>query len=200
MNAKLILAGILSLAISGNALAADYTIDPDHSSVGFKVKHLAISTVPGKFAHFSGTFSYDEKSPAEAKAEAEIKVQSIDTGNQKRDDHLRSGDFFLAEKFPEIKFVSKEVKPGSDGQMAVVGDLTIRGVTKPVTLDVKFEGSGKDMYGKDRAAFVGTTKISRKEFGVNWNKVLETGGLVVGDEVQIEVSVEGTKIEGTKNS
>ncbi len=193
MNGKLILAGILSLVISGNAIAADYTIDPDHSSVAFKVKHLAISTVPGKFTQFSGTFSYDETNPAQAKAEAEIKVQSIDTGNQKRDDHLRSGDFFLAAEFPSIKFVSKEVKPGSDGEMSVTGDLTIRGVTKPVTLNVQFGGTGKDPFGKERAAFSGTTKINRKEFGVNWNKVMETGGFVVGDEVQVEISVEGTK-------
>jgi polyisoprenoid-binding protein YceI len=173
--------------------ADTYTIDPDHSVIGFKVKHLAISNVAGKFGEFNGTFQYDPKNIATSKTEAVIKVSSVDTQNKKRDDHLKEGDFFDEKKFPEIKFVSKEVKNVKGDTFDLVGDLTMHGMTKTLTLPVTFGGVAKDMYGNDRAAFSATTKLNRKDFGLAWSKLLETGALVVGDEVTINLEVEGIK-------
>lgn len=173
--------------------AADYAIDPSHSSVGFKVKHLAISSVPGKFGEFKGTFSFDPKNIDASKADAQISVGSINTGEAKRDDHLKSADFLDAAKFQTIAFKTTRVEKVSADQFKAHGDLTLHGVTRPVILDVTYGGSAVDPWGKERAAFLATTKINRKEFGLTWNKVLETGGLVVGDDVQITLEVEGIK-------
>ena len=178
---------------SSSAFAATYEIDPEHSSVEFKVRHLAISSVGGRFLEFAGTFNYDSSNLAASKTETAIKVATIDTRQKKRDDHLRSPDFLDAAKFPEIKFVSKEVQDATAGGFKLVGDLSIRGVTKPVTLDVEVGGTTKDMYGKERAAFTASTKINRKDFGVSWSKLLDNGALVVGDEVTITIEIEGIK-------
>lgn len=184
---------ILSLAFAGSAMATTYEIDPSHSTVGFKVKHLAISSVFGKFANFKGDFTFDPKAPDKAKAAAVINVGSINTEEKKRDDHLRSNDFFDAAKFPEMKFTTKEIKEVNGESFKVLGELTIRDVTKPVVLDVTYQGSATDPWGKERAAFTATTKINRRDFGLTWSKVLETGALVVGDEVTIQIEVEGIK-------
>jgi len=187
-------AALFALALtSSSALAAEYKIDADHSVVGFKVKHLAISSVPGRFVKFDGKFNFDPSDVKDAKAEAKIDVVSVDTAQSKRDEHLRSPDFFEVVKFPEIQFVSKQVTPGKDKEFKVTGDLTIRGVTKLVTLDVVYDGSAKDLYGNDRAAFSATTKINRKDFGLTWNKVIEAGAVVVGDEVTVNLEIQGIK-------
>jgi len=185
--------GLAVLLLASPVLAADYEIDPDHSSVGFKVKHLAISNVPGGFSRFGGRFSFDPARPEAARVEAAISTSSIDTRHGKRDEHLRSPDFFDTARFPEITFASREVREASNEGFKLLGDLTIKGVTKPVTLDVSITGSGKDMYGKERAAFSATTRINRKEFGLTWSKVLETGALVVGDDVDVTIDIEGIK-------
>ena len=184
---------LILLIFPSTSIAATYKIDPAHSTIGFKVKHLAISKVPGSFTEFSGTFSFDPNKLTESRAAATIAVKSIDTANAKRDDHLRGDDFFSAEKFPEISFQTTKIEPVIGEGFKATGDLTIHGVTKSVVLNVAFNGSAKDPSGKERAAFSATTKINRKDFGLTWNKVLETGGLVVGEEVEISIEVEGVK-------
>jgi polyisoprenoid-binding protein YceI len=192
MMRKFAVGALLSLLVASNSFAADYEIDSDHSTVGFKVKHLAISNVLGKFAKFSGTFSYDPSSPTSSKVDATIEMDSINTDQLKRDDHLRSADFFDAKKFPAMRFVSRDVS-GNATEMKVVGDLTIKDVTKPVTLTVQYEGQAKDPWGNDKVAFSATAKINRKDFGLTYNKVLETGALVVGEDVNIVLELEGNK-------
>jgi polyisoprenoid-binding protein YceI len=181
------------LVASTHAYATTYTIDGSHTQVGFKIKHLAISNVAGSFTDVKGSFTYDPSNPKASKAEATIAVASINTQQTKRDDHLRSPDFFNAAQFPEMRFVSREVTDVQGDSFKVAGDLTIHGVTKPVVLDVTYSGAAKDPGGNERAGFSATTKINRKDFGLNWNKLLETGALIVGDEVTINLEVEGIK-------
>ncbi len=194
---KNVLVAVAALALfSSTCRAADYTIDADHSTVGFKVRHLAISSVAGSFGKFTGSFSYNPTDLSQSTVEASIDTKSINTSQQKRDDHLRGEDFLFTDKFSTISFKSKEIKDGTPESFKVVGDLTIRGVTKPVVLDVSLGGVAKDMYGNERAAFSAIAKINRKDFGLTWNKLLETGALVVGDEVQIALEIEGIKKAG----
>ena len=190
---KKLLALTLATLVSGTCWAADYQIDPTHSSVVFKVKHLAISSVPGRFGEVSGKFSFDPSKMEASKAEATISVTSINTMDAKRDDHLKSPEFLDASKFPTISFKTTKVEKVSDAAFKALGDLTIHGVTKPVTLDVTYGGAAKDPWGKERAAFEAKTVINRKDFGLTWSKTLETGGLVVGDDVQITLEIEGVK-------
>lgn len=175
------------------AYAAEYKIDTDHSQVGFRIKHLAISMVPGRFGQFSGTFSFDPAKIDASKVATTISVQSINTDNQKRDDHLRNPDFFDAAKYPDIKYTSAKVEPTGKDSFIVHGDLSMHGVTKHVMLNVTYHGAAKDPWGNERTAFSATTRINRKDFGLVWNKVLETGGLVVGEDVEITLDIEGVK-------
>lgn len=184
---------LLTLLFPTFASAADYTIDPEHSKIGFKVKHLGISSVVGHFGSFTGNFIYDPQNVASSKAQASITAKSINTDQTKRDDHLRSPDFLNVEKSPEITFVSKEIKPLNEGTFQVIGDLTINGITKSVVLDTEYGGSANDPWGNERAAFSASTTLNRKDFGIVWNKVLETGGLVVGEDVKISLEIEGIK-------
>jgi polyisoprenoid-binding protein YceI len=183
-----------SLIGAGDAVAADYTIDASHSSVGFKVRHLAISSVPGVFTDVKGSFSFDPAALESGKAEAVIGSASVDTKDVKRDEHLRGADFLNAAQFGAITFKSSKVEKVSDAAFKVHGNLTIRGATQPVVLDVTYGGSAKDPWGKERVAFVANTTIDRKAFGLTWSKVLETGALVVGDQVQISLEIEGVKV------
>lgn len=189
------LALCLLLALTSAATAAEYEIDGAHTQITFKVRHLGISWVPGSFSKLEGKFSFDKNNIAAAKVEAKIDVASISTLNQKRDDHLRGADFFNAEKYPTITFVSKEVKPAAGDSFKVIGDLTMHGVTKTVELDAEFTGAATDPWGNEKVAFSATTKLNRKDFGLQWNKVLETGTLVVGDEVLVSLDIQGTKIK-----
>lgn len=182
---------LLAVVLSGPAFSAAYDIDASHSSVMFKVKHLAISTVTGRFDKFSGTFHYDPKDTGAWKVEAKIEAASINTGIDKRDDHLRSADFFAVDTHAELAFVSKEVMDIQDDRFKVSGDLTLHGVTKSVVLNVEVGGTVKDPWGNERAAFTAETKINRKDFGLTWSKALETGGLVVGEDVKIILEIEG---------
>lgn len=191
-----VLSGVLGAAFmcAGDAVAADYTIDASHSSVGFKVRHLAISSVPGVFTDVKGNFSFDPAAVESGKAEAVIGAASVDTKDAKRDDHLRGADFLNAAQFGAITFKSSKVEKVSETAFKVHGNLTIRGTTQPVVLDVTYGGSAKDPWGKERVAFVANTTIDRKAFGLTWSKVLETGALVVGDQVQISLEIEGVKV------
>ncbi len=176
------------------AEVAEYVIDAGHSQVIFKVKHLAISTVTGRFDTFEGTYKLDSEDISNSSVETVIKAASINTNETDRDDHLRSNDFLDVEKYPNITFKSKSIKKGKGNEFQIVGDLTIHGVTKEVTLDATFEGHvASDPWGKERTAFIADTKISRKDYGMTWNKVLEAGGLVVGDEIKITLEVEGIR-------
>jgi|688.fasta_scaffold20247_5 polyisoprenoid-binding protein YceI len=179
------------LPFCGIANAATYKIDSSHSAVNFKVKHLGISNVSGKFGDFSGTFDFSEKEISESKTNAIIKITSVDTGIKQRDDHLKGADFFEADKFPEITFTSKSVKSTGNNTFDVLGNLSLHGVSKPATLKVTYDGSEKDPWGNQRAAFTGTTKINRKDFGLSWNKTLDSGNLLVGEDINITLEIEG---------
>ena len=166
-----------------------WNLDPSHSSVEFAVKHMMISTVRGRFADVKATVVADESNLVSASVNAEIAVASIDTRADQRDAHLRSADFFDAGQFPTITFRSTKIERRGD-ELRVFGDLTIRGVTRQIVLDVTDEGRGRDPWGGERAGFSGTAKINRRDFGLTWNQALETGGVLVGEEVRISIDAE----------
>jgi polyisoprenoid-binding protein YceI len=167
-----------------------WAIDPAHSVAEFAVKHMMVSTVKGRFTGLEGTLRIDEVKPEASNIEAAIDVASVDTGVEQRDAHLRSDDFFNAEQFPKISFRSTRVEAaGNAPTWKLTGDLTIRDVTRSVVLDVELDGRGTDAYGNERAGFVAETRISRKEFGVKWNQLIETGGVAVGDTVKITLNI-----------
>ena len=177
-----------------SAIAATYKIDASHSNVGFKVKHLAISTVRGHFGAYEGTLEFDPAKPNELKAEAILETKSINTNDAKRDQHLRADDFFAADKNPKITFKStkSELKKGKG---KLYGDLTMKGVTKPVVLDVELLGTAQDPWGNTKVSFTGATRVNRKDFGINWSEKLDNGGLVVADEVDIVLDVEANLVQ-----
>ena len=191
--------GLAAAALFAGALstqAAEYTIDASHSDVLFKVKHMGISTVTGSFGEFSGTFSVDPKNVDKTTGNLTIKAASVNTNNAKRDGHLKSDDFFNAEKYPEIKFVSKAVKNINlkDSTADLVGDLTIRDVTKEIVLKVKGTGIlARDPWGMERAAFTATGRINRLDYGLKWSALLEGGGMVVAPDVDLVLAFEGTR-------
>jgi polyisoprenoid-binding protein YceI len=176
---------------SSASLAGTWTIDPAHSGVEFVVTHLMISKVRGRFSDISGSVVTDG-TPEGSRIEAEIGTASITTNDAGRDTHLRSGDFFDVEKFPKIRFVSTAVKSTSSDEFVVTGDLTIRGVTRPVEMKVTSEGSTRDPWGNDRAGFSGSLRIDRRDFGLTWNQALEAGGVMVSNEVKLTIDVELT--------
>jgi polyisoprenoid-binding protein YceI len=167
-----------------------WQIDLAHSEVTFSVKHMMISTVRGKFSRFSGTVDANEQNPADAQIAVQIEAASLDTGNEQRDGHLRSPDFFDVERFPTITFKSTRIEQSGDSEYAMHGDLTIRDVTKPVVLNVEYAGQAKSPWGVVSAGFSAQTKINRKDWGLNWNVALETGGWLVSDEIRISIEVE----------
>src|SRR5215216_283671 len=166
-----------------------WSIDGAHSIAEFAVKHMMISTVKGRFRDLSGTIEIDEARPENSSVEAAIQTASIDTGVEQRDAHLRSGDFFDADAFPTIAFRSTRVERTAGDEWNVYGDLTLHGVTRTVVLDLEFEGETIDAWGKRRAAFTATTSINRRDFGLNWNGVIEAGGVVVQDKVKITLHI-----------
>jgi polyisoprenoid-binding protein YceI len=182
-----------SSAVVTPALSEVYTIDAEHSAVGFKVKHLAISSVPGQFKTFSGDIQFDPTKPEKSSVVATIDAGSVTTQQTKRDEHLRSEDFFDIKKFPTLTFKSSGIEGASKDAFKVKGDLTMHGVTKPVVLDVAYNGASKDPGGNERVAFSATTELNRKDFGLAWNKLLETGALVVGENVKISLEIEAMK-------
>jgi polyisoprenoid-binding protein YceI len=177
------------------AYAKPYKVDSDHTSVTFRVRHL-FTNVKGRFDRFDGTIEFDPAKPAESKVEGTIDATTINTNVAERDTHLRSKDFFDVEKFPKITFVSTGVTPDSSGKSGKMqGKLTIHGVEKPVVLDVSYLGEVKDPWGKTKAGFTAQTTINRKDFGLVWNETLETGGVLVGEEIQIEIDAEGSPVQ-----
>lgn len=170
-----------------------WTIDPAHTNIGFSTRHAMVAKVRGNFNTYSGSFTLDGANPAASTAELTIVASSISTGNADRDAHLTSPDFLDVEQYPELTFKSTKVTQKSDDEFVVTGDLTIHGTTKSV--DVKFEllGVSQDPWGNTKIGFEGEAKISRKEFGLEWNAVLETGGVLVGDEIKLNLDVEAAK-------
>lgn len=173
-------------------ITGDYTLDVSHSRLGFVARHAMVTKVRGQFGAFEGTAHIDEKVPAASKVDLTIQVASIETGSADRDGHLKSGDFFDAETYPTITFVSTDVKrDGSD--WAITGDLTIKDVTKSVTIDFEQTGSAQDPFGNVRVGFEGETTINRKDWGLTWNAALETGGVLVSEKIKLEFDVSAIK-------
>lgn len=170
-----------------------WKLDPAHTTVEFSAKHLMITTVKGRITEVAGTILINEKEPEKSSVEVTLKASSLDTRTDQRDQHLRSADFLDAEKYPEIKFRSTRIK-GDKESFKLTGDLTIRGVTKPITLDVEFEGKSKDPWGGERVGFAANGKIDRRDFGLTWNQALETGGVLVGNDVKINLEVQAVKV------
>lgn len=167
-----------------------WTVDSAHTELGFAVRHLMIATVRGRFGAVTGTVTIDEEQPEASKIDVTIDVTSIDTRQEMRDNHLRSADFFDAEHHPKMHFVSKRVEGDVNAEFRVIGDLTIRGATREVKLDVTNEGRGMDPWGGERVGINATGKIKRSDFGLTWNQALEAGGVAVGDEVKLSLDVE----------
>jgi polyisoprenoid-binding protein YceI len=175
-----------------------WQLDSAHTQVEFRAKHMMITTVRGRFADTSGTIMVDEENPENSSVEVRIDARSIDTRVEDRDTHLRSEDFLNVEKYPEVTFRSKRIEgahaePGDE--FLVVGDLTIRGETKEVELDATYEGQGKDPWGGTRAGFTASTKIDRRDWGLTWNQALETGGILVSNDITIELQIQAVREE-----
>ena len=175
-----------------SSAAGTWDIDTAHTNLGFSARHAMVAKVRGHFADYSGTFTIDGENIANSKAEITIQTASILTGQADRDGHLKSPDFLDVENFPTITFVSTAVAEKGD-QVVITGDLTIHGVTKSVDVTYDFLGVSQDPWGNSKVGFEGSTKISRKDFGLTWNAALETGGVLVGDEIKLNLDVEGTK-------
>jgi polyisoprenoid-binding protein YceI len=192
MKQKLPIAVVLSLAsFVARIQAADtYNIDPNHSTVGFAVNHMVINTVRGKFDEFTGSVTLDNN--ALQAGTAAIQTKSINTGIERRDNHLKSPDFFDAAKYPTITFQSKRAEKKGDDAI-LVGDFTMHGVTKEISLPVTVKGPIKDPWGNNRIGLEAKTKLNRKDYGLKYNQMLETGGMVVGDEVEIQINAEAVK-------
>ncbi len=183
---------ILTTIIFINILNAQtvWKIDPVHSNVEFTVSHLVISDVTGRFREFEGTLTHAKPDFSDAQIEAVIQVRSIDTDNEKRDQHLLTPDFFNVEKYPTINFVSTSIKKSSGNNYKITGNLTINGITKSVTLDAKYKGEASDPWGNIKSAFKAATSIDRFDYDVKWNAPLGTGGLVVGKTVEINLNIQ----------
>jgi polyisoprenoid-binding protein YceI len=185
-------AAALLLLTAGLTEAATYKIDPAHSAVTFSVRHMMISTVRGSFGDFEGSFTYVKDQPSTWSATAEIRTASVDTRDEGRDEHLRNPDFFDVEKHPTMSFRSTRVEPAGD-RYELHGELTMLGVTRPVVLDLEITGEVTDPWGNPRVGWSARGKIDRKQWGMTWSRALDTGGLMVGDEIGIELEVQGIK-------
>jgi polyisoprenoid-binding protein YceI len=170
-----------------------WIVDAVHSQATFSVKHMMVSTVKGQFKVLSGSLNIDEQNPANSWVQAEVDTASIDTRDENRDNHLRSADFFDAASYPKITFKSTKVEPNGNGEYKVSGELSMHGVTKPAVFEVEYSGQSKDPWGNQRAGLSARTKVSRKEWGLTWNQVLETGGFAVSDDVKIEIDLSTIK-------
>ncbi len=170
-----------------------WAIDAAHSSIEFAVKHMMFATVRGRFADVSGVITLDEDDASESRVEVSIATASVDTRDDHRDEHLRGDEFFAAERHPAITFRSTRVEPRGGNDLAVTGDLQINGVTRQVVLDASWNGRGVSPFGGELIAYSATTRINRKDFGLNWNAALEAGGVLVGDEVRITMDIEALR-------
>ena len=173
-----------------------WSIDPAHSLIEFSAKHMMITTVKGSMADARGTLTIDPSNPGRSSVEVDVAAASIDTRSDQRDAHLRSPDFLDVERFPTVSFRSRRIEgatPDEGGSFRVVGELTIRGTTREVTLDATFEGRGRDPWGGDRVSFSADTKIDRRDFGLVWNQALEAGGVLVSNDIKIHIEVQAVR-------
>jgi polyisoprenoid-binding protein YceI len=174
-------------------LTGEYTIDGSHSSIGFVARHAMVTKVRGTFDEFTGSFTVDGDEPSKSSAQVTIQAHSIDTRNADRDGHLRSNDFLSMDEYPQITFTSTSITQTGENGFDVTGDLTIKDVTKSITIPFEFEGAAKDPFGNDRVGFEGSVSISRKDYGITWNAALETGGVLVSDKVTLEFEISAIK-------
>lgn len=174
-------------------LTGHYTLDPVHTRLGFVARHAMVTKVRGRFQEFEGSDYLDAQNPSDSNVEVTIHAKSVDTGSGDRDNHLRSNDFFDMDQYPTITFKSTGIEAQGDGSYRVTGDLTIKGTTKPVTIDFDFTGAAIDPWGNQRVGFEGSTIINRKDWGVSWNAPLEAGGLLVSEKVTLEIDVSAVK-------
>jgi polyisoprenoid-binding protein YceI len=198
MNQKNLAKSLLLFVISINVYSAEYKLDESHTQIGFKVKHLVISTVSGRFNKFSGNIKYDPALGNLEGAKIVISSNSIDTNEPDRDKHLKSEDFFDVTKFPTIEFASKRTITKNKMPVELIGDLTIRGIKKEVKLKIESFGQTKDPWGNERIAFEAATKVDRKDFGLKWNKNLDQGGVMISDEVKLVIEGEAIKVQEEK--
>ncbi|MEV5339986.1 YceI family protein [Streptomyces sp. NPDC052676] len=174
-------------------LTGDYTIDAAHTTIGFTARHAMVTNVKGKFLDFSGSLHLDGTDPSKSSASIDVKMDSIDTGNADRDGHLKSADFFKTDQFPTMTFRSTKAESLGGDDYRITGDLSILGVTKPITIDLEFNGAAKDPFGNERVGFEGKATILRSEWGLTWNAALETGGFLVSDKIKLNFDVSAIK-------
>ncbi|MFC8104038.1 YceI family protein [Streptomyces sp. NPDC057363] len=174
-------------------LTGEYTIDPAHTTIGFTARHAMVTNVKGKFLDFSGELHLDGAEPARSTASLDITMDSIDTGSADRDGHLKSSDFFKTDEFPKMTFRSTKAEALGDDDYRVTGDLTILGTTRPLTIDLEFNGAAKDPFGNERVGFEGKAEIKRSEWGLTWNAALETGGVLVSDKIKLSFDISAIK-------
>ena len=174
-------------------LTGSYTLDPAHTRIGFVARHAMVTKVRGAFNEFEGTATLDGANPANSSAQVTISTASIDTRNAQRDGHLRSNDFLAMDEYPQITFASTGARQVDDSTFELTGDLTIKGVTNPITIPLSFEGAAKDPFGNLRVGFEGAVTINRKDYGITWNAALETGGVLVSDKVTLEFEISAVK-------
>ncbi|GLX49097.1 polyisoprenoid-binding protein [Streptomyces hygroscopicus subsp. hygroscopicus] len=174
-----------SNSMDTSALTGDYAIDPAHSMIGFVVRHAMVTNVKGSFQDFTGTLHLDGADPTESAATIDVRMDSVETGNADRDGHLKSADFFKSDEFPVMTFRSTKAEYLGGDDYRITGDLSLLGVTKPLTIDLEFNGAAKDPFGNERVGFEGKAEILRSEWGLTWNAALETGGVLVSDKVRL---------------
>ncbi|MBD0840022.1 MULTISPECIES: YceI family protein [unclassified Streptomyces] len=175
------------------ALTGDYTIDPAHSTLGFVARHAMVTNVKGKFLDFSGELRLDGADPSKSTASIDVTMDSIDTGSADRDGHLKSADFFRTDEFPAMTFRSTKAEALGGDDYRITGDLTILGTTRPLTIDLEFNGAAKDPFGNERVGFEGKAEILRSEWGLTWNAALETGGVLVSDKIKLNFDISAIK-------
>ncbi|MEU0586971.1 YceI family protein [Streptomyces sp. NPDC006132] len=171
------------------ALTGDYTIDPAHSTIGFVARHAMVTNVKGSFQDFTGTLHLDGTDPSRSTASLDVVMDSIETGNADRDGHLKSADFFKADEFPTMTFRSTKAEALGGDEYRITGDLTILGTTRPLSIDLEFNGAAKDPFGNERVGFEGKAEILRSEWGLTWNAALETGGVLVSDKIRLNFDI-----------
>jgi polyisoprenoid-binding protein YceI len=197
-NRKNDTAGATTTAVAGvdpalAALTGEYTIDPAHSSIGFTVRHAMVTNVRGGFAQHGGTLRLDGTDPSRSTASIDVDIASVDTGMADRDAHLRSADFFDAEKFPKMTFRSTGAEQLGGDKYRITGDLTIKDVTRPLAIDLEFQGAATDVYGNERVGFEGGAEILRSDWDLTWNAALEAGGVMVSDKVRLTFDISAIK-------
>ncbi|GGX76638.1 YceI family protein [Streptomyces minutiscleroticus] len=175
------------------ALTGEYTIDPSHTTIGFTARHAMVTNVKGRFLDFTGTLRLDGSDPARSTASIDVVMDSIDTGSADRDGHLKSADFFKTEEFPSMTFRSTSVEALGGDDYRITGDLSILGTTKPLTIDLEFNGAAKDPFGNERVGFEGKAELLRSEWGLTWNAALETGGVLVSDKIKLNFDISAVK-------